>query len=381
MKAIKKSNAKPIYLILLLLTFIWSFIVVSLGAYTRLTEAGLGCPDWPGCYGFLTIPQTPQDIAQAFAAYPDAPFEKEKALNEMLHRYVAGILAILIGLIAIRAWFISHLDRHLSTLLLAVVIFQAVLGMWTVTMSLMPIVVMGHLMGGFTIVSLLFVMCWREMRRYILAKKSKALISNSLTKSSSAPLMPEKSMEIQVSKPFVRFPRYLRILSLVCVFVVAVQVMLGGWVSANYAALVCTDLPICEVDWRASYDASAFYPFVPEHQSYQYGVLNFEQRITIHATHRIGAMLVTVCILLLAFCIRRYLGQGAALGLVTLLLIQIGLGITNVLAMLPLPIAVLHHFFGLILLLTTVWIALCVWAFPAPYTRKVTTKTEGVTYG
>ena len=148
---------------LVLVSIILAIVVVTLGAYTRLTHAGLGCPDWPGCYGLIDVPQTAEQIAKAEQAFPERPVEVQKAWNEMIHRYFAGALGLFILAIAV----ISYRNRHLGTplflpmLLLALVIFQAALGMWTVTMKLMPIVVMGHLLGGFTTLCLLFLLYLR----------------------------------------------------------------------------------------------------------------------------------------------------------------------------------------------------------------------------
>ena len=125
---------------LVFLSILLAFVVIALGAYTRLTHAGLGCPDWPTCYGQLDVPKTTEQIAKAELAFPERPVEPDKAWNEMIHRYFAGALGLLILAIA----FLSFKNRHQNTpfrlplLILAVVIFQAALGMWTVTMMLMP---------------------------------------------------------------------------------------------------------------------------------------------------------------------------------------------------------------------------------------------------
>lgn len=135
---------------LVLVSILLAIVVVSLGAYTRLTHAGLGCPDWPGCYGLLDVPETKEQIAKAELAFPERPVEPEKAWNEMIHRYFAGSLGLLILLITILS--IRQRDQgtpvFLPIVILAIVTFQAALGMWTVTMKLMPIVVMGHLLGA-----------------------------------------------------------------------------------------------------------------------------------------------------------------------------------------------------------------------------------------
>ena len=138
-------------------------VVIILGAYTRLTDAGLGCPDWPGCYGNLTVPLSEEKVAQANAAFPERPVEAFKAWNEMIHRYFAGTLGLCVLAIAIIA--IRQRDKgtpvKLPLLLLGLIIFQAALGMWTVTLNLLPVVVMGHLLGGFSVLSCLFILYLR----------------------------------------------------------------------------------------------------------------------------------------------------------------------------------------------------------------------------
>ena len=145
---------------LVFVSILLALVVVTLGAYTRLTHAGLGCPDWPTCYGLIDVPRTAEQIAVAEQAYPQRPVEIGKAWNEMIHRYFAGALGLLILAIAL----LSVKNRaqgtplRLPLLILVIVIFQAALGMWTVTMKLMPIVVMAHLLGGFTTLCLLFLL-------------------------------------------------------------------------------------------------------------------------------------------------------------------------------------------------------------------------------
>ncbi|MDD1782019.1 COX15/CtaA family protein [Enterovibrio sp. ZSDZ35] len=317
------------YLALIYGALLLAIVVVALGAFTRLTEAGLGCPDWPGCYGFLTVPQSAEHIEQASLAFPDAPVEIQKAWNEMIHRYVAGTLGLVIAAIAFLAWRSPSRNRLLPSILLAVVTFQAALGMWTVTMNLMPIVVMGHLLGGFTTVTLLFLLALTERRRL-----STATVSAQAEKR-------EVSGKVKV-------------LAVGAFVAVVLQIALGGWTSANYAAVVCTELPVCEADWISKYDADAFHPISPANETYQYGVLNFDQRVTIHATHRIGAMLVTLLVLALAWSVRTPLGSRTSFMLTAALALQITLGVTNVVAYLPLSVAVAHNLCGLLLLLVMV---------------------------
>ncbi len=141
-----------------------AFAVIVLGAFVRLSHAGLGCPDWPGCYGQLTWPVEAQEIRQANEAFPERPVESGKAWKEMVHRYLAGILVLLVVAINYLAWKSAPRSRDarpMAALLLALILFQALLGMWTVTLKLLPLVVMGHLMGGLATFALLLWLAWR----------------------------------------------------------------------------------------------------------------------------------------------------------------------------------------------------------------------------
>ncbi|ELR64039.1 Heme A synthase, cytochrome oxidase biogenesis protein Cox15-CtaA [Photobacterium marinum] len=314
---------------LVCLTFLFSLCVIALGAYTRLTEAGLGCPDWPGCYGFAGVPQAQSQLQQAEAAFPDHPVEPEKAWNEMVHRYFAGTLGLLILAINVIAWRRRNTPRLLPALLLGTVIFQAVLGMWTVTMALMPVVVMGHLLGGFTTAALLLLLALRIHRR-------------------------EASVTSSVRPSFAPGGKWLSVLAAVALLVTVGQVALGGWTAANYAAVVCTQLPVCEVDWVGQFDATAFNLIQPEHDSYQYGVLDYSQRVSIHVTHRLGAAVTTLVLLVLIWQLLQSGMRRSGIAVGSVLLFQLGLGITNVVASLPLMVAVGHNLGGVLLLLTLV---------------------------
>ena len=175
-------------------------------------------------------------IISSRTAFPDAPVEVDKAWYEMIHRYVAGSLGLLIALIAWFAWRDPKRFRILPTLLLVLVCFQAALGMWTVTLSLMPIIVMAHLLGGFSTVTLLFLLAWQENRR----QKS---------------IVQQQSLAKPASMEKIGFAKGL---SVICLCALLGQIALGGWTSANYAALVCTQLPICEGNWQQAYDVTAF---------------------------------------------------------------------------------------------------------------------------
>ncbi|MBY5923549.1 COX15/CtaA family protein [Ferrimonas balearica] len=304
-----------------------AFVVILLGAFTRLTDAGLGCPDWPGCYGFLTVPSE-QHIPIAEARFPERPVEAAKAWAEMVHRYVAGTLGLMILALALVS--LKHSGpKKLPWALVGLVIFQAALGMWTVTLDLMPVVVMGHLLGGFAIFSLLFLLWLRQ-----------------------------HSVAVTLSP--------LRGLAMVALAVLVGQIMLGGWTSANYAALVCTQLPICEGDWMGNLSPlEAFHPLPPPAESYEFGVLDYPARMTIHVSHRIGAVITALVLLWLWWRLRENGANRIAAVLGTVLLVQVALGVTNVVGSLPLPVAVAHNGVAALLLLTLVWINHLAWRSPA----------------
>lgn len=316
--------AKPGFRLAVLTTCL-AVVVVMLGAYTRLTHAGLGCPDWPGCYGFISVPQTAPQLAHAELNYPQAPVEAQKGWNEMIHRYFAGSLGLLIVALAVIAWRNRTLPAQplkLPFLLVAVVIGQAAFGMWTVTLKLWPQVVTGHLLGGFTTLSLLLLLTLR--------------------------LSPGAASVARVSAR-------LRTLAALGLLLVIGQIALGGWVSSNYAAVACIDLPTCHGQWWPSMDfANGFHLTQHIGPNYLGGQLDSEARTAIHMTHRLGALLVTLVLLCLAWRLRREgLGRLAA-GLLLALGLQVSLGISNVLLHLPLPVAVAHNAGGAGLLLLLV---------------------------
>jgi cytochrome c oxidase assembly protein subunit 15 len=315
--------AKPGFRLALFATLL-ALIVVLLGAYTRLTHAGLGCPDWPGCYGFISVPKSEAQLAHAELHFPDAPVEAHKGWNEMIHRYFAGTLGLLISVLAGRAW-VNR--RHpgqpvkLPLFLLAVVIAQAAFGMWTVTLKLWPQVVTGHLLGGFATLSLLFLLTLR--------------LSGVL--------------------PALTVPKRLQYWATAGLLLVIGQIALGGWVSSNYAAVACIDFPTCHGQWLPPADfANGFHLTQHIGPNYLGGQLDSDARTAIHLTHRIGALLVTVVLLGLAWQLKM-VGMTRLAGLLLIALAaQITLGISNVLFHLPLPVAVAHNAGGAALLLTLV---------------------------
>ncbi|MBL4833978.1 MAG: COX15/CtaA family protein [Pseudomonas sp.] len=302
-------------------------VVVILGAYTRLVHAGLGCPDWPGCYGFLGVPRSSESIELAQLRFPDDPVEAFKAWAEMIHRYVAGLLGLIIlglALFSLRKRRVPGYPVGLSLGLLLLVICQAAFGMWTVTWKLWPQIVTAHLLGGFATLSLLLLLALRLSGNY-------------------PPLSPRKV--VVRLRYFARF----------ALIVVIAQIMLGGWTSTNYAALACVDLPTCHGVWWPEMDfAAGFHLFHEIGPNYLGGILEGEGRTAIHVTHRIGAVITSVVLLLLAWrMVEIGLGRLAGL-LLAVLALQVSLGISNVLLHLPLAVAVAHNAVGAMLLLTMV---------------------------
>jgi cytochrome c oxidase assembly protein subunit 15 len=314
--------ARPGYRLALLATLL-AAVVVLLGAYTRLTHSGLGCPDWPGCYGFVTVPLTEAQRAHAELQFPAQPLEARKGWSEMVHRYAAGCLALLIGLLAAQALRRDARERRLPLLLLGLLCLQAAFGMWTVTLRLWPHVVTAHLLGGLTILALLW---WLALR---------------LAGVGSAGVVPPSTR---------RWARW-------AIVLVLAQAALGGWVSANYAAMACVDFPTCQGQWWPASDfANAFHLGQQIGPNYLGGQLDSEARTAIHLTHRLGAAFLGSVLLVLACkLVRAGLGRLAAL-LLGLLALQVALGIGNVWLNWPLALAVAHNAGAGALLLGLVWV-------------------------
>ncbi|MCV6622377.1 MAG: COX15/CtaA family protein [Cellvibrionaceae bacterium] len=304
-----------------------AFVVVGLGAFTRLVDAGLGCPDWPGCYGHLMWPETTAEKQAAAQLFPDSPVDTEKTWPEMVHRYFAGSLGLLIVAITVFAYRArkSGLDvpMKLPVALIALVTLQAAFGMWTVTLKLLPQVVTAHLLGGFCTLSLLWLLSLRIRYRFtdIKAYQNRGPIK----------------------------------LAFVLLCVVVVQIALGGWVSSNYAALACSDLPTCQGQWWPSVDFAKGFSLNNEiGPNYEGGILGVEARTAIHIAHRLGAVIVTILSLAFIFRLLQNHFLGSALALLAVLGFQVGLGLSNVFFALPLAIAVAHNIGGAVLLLVLI---------------------------
>lgn len=369
-------------------------LVVVLGAFTRLVDAGLGCPDWPTCYGHFWVPTTPGDVANANLSFADTPVEHDKTWPEQLHRIFAsslgmlilallyfcvrgrdidprwpsviGTLALLVAATVARMFVGDALDPYLWIVLgvyflnlarlasrsssqnlahaplqasgtsepfklpafiAGLVILQGLFGMWTVTLYLWPQVVTAHLLGGFTTLTLL----WLLLQRL-------------------------GHWRWQADAAFVVAFMKLKPLALMALVIVALQIALGGWVSSNYAALACPDFPLCQnLLWPHPDFSAGFNVFQDIGPNYLGGLLENDARIAIHFSHRLGAIAVTIILGLLVLRLWQSGFERAknfALVLAAVLLVQLSLGVMNIVLSLPLSVAVAHNAVGAVLLMT-----------------------------
>lgn len=302
---------------LILVTTVLTFVLIVLGAFVRLSDAGLGCPDWPGCYGNLTPAHSVDDIRAAESAQPGGPVTLAKAWKEMVHRYLAMIVGSLIAAITFavvrnrRPW---KQGVALPIVLSATVLFQAALGAWTVTLLLKPAIVTAHLLGGIFILAMLTWLLQRQRDAGAWA----------------APISASAAV---------------RAFALFALVVLLAQITLGGWVSTNYAALACADLPTCHGAWVPAMDfANAFHILRPLGVGPNGELLTHEALRAIHWTHRVGAIIAALVVGAFAWRLHRFhSGRAAAKLLTSLLGLQILLGVLNVAWSLPLPIAVMHN--------------------------------------
>lgn len=309
------------------LAVLYTFIVVVVGAYVRLSDAGLGCPDWPGCYGEVTPHHARDDIANAVAEQggTHGPVSMAKAWKEMFHRYIAGGLGLLVLAIAVMAWVKRQAlaqSPWLATGLVALIGFQAALGMWTVTLLLKPVIVTLHLLGGLATLALLL---WLALRQ-------------------QAPWLTVSRTDSERLRPW----------ALYALLIVIAQIALGGWVSTNYAALACIDFPTCHGEWVPAMDFRHGFQLVRELGMTAAGQhLGYDALTAIHWTHRIGA--VVTCMVVGLFAIKLMASPGlsrAGVVLLAVLTLQVALGISNVLFGLPLLVAAAHNAGAAILLMT-----------------------------
>jgi heme a synthase len=316
-------------------TLLVTLALVMLGAYVRLSNAGLGCPDWPGCYGKLSPTQAAEQIQAAENAAPEGPVSLPKAWREMVHRYVASLVGVMILAIVLQAlskrrnpsWDPDDPTRKigLPIALVAVVVLQGLFGKWTVTLLLKPVIVTAHLLGGMTLVALL---AWLSARHLQLTGGQPSSL------------------------------RGIRPIAAIGLVLLVLQIALGGWVSTNYAALACVDFPTCHGMWKPATDFVHGFHFLRELGMTAEGEpLSNEALNAIHWAHRVGALVVFFTLAYVAYrAMRLPAMRGMGVVVLSLLVVQISLGIANILGSLPLPVAVAHN--GVAALLLTMLVML-----------------------
>jgi cytochrome c oxidase assembly protein subunit 15 len=300
-----------------------ALLVVTVGAWVRLTDAGLGCPDWPGCYGRAVVTEQ-LALDESLAGEFGRPVEPGKAWREMFHRYLASSLGLVCVALAVIAWRNRRRDPtqpwRIPLILVGLVIFQGLLGMWTVTLLLKPIIVVGHLLGGLTTLALLF---W-------------------LARGHVEPIDAGRGV---------------RNLAFAATAALIVQIALGGWTSSNYAALACPDFPTCQTQWWpeiADFD-EAFVLWRGIGIDYEGGVLDHPARVAIHFTHRLGAIVAALLLGALGIALlRRRDARAAGAAVLGALAVQLALGTSIVLFGVPLAVAVAHNGVAALLLLSVI---------------------------
>lgn len=377
-----------------------AIVVVILGAYTRLVDAGLGCPDWPTCYGHFWVPNSVEEIHVANQAFSETPVETDKTWPEQIHRIFASNLGLaalimfglsysrlnqhaktqarwlLVSLVLLTAFLVARIligavmewvlavlvaiyfvlmvkyrriisERdtvgggifNVCAFLIGLVIVQGLFGMWTVTLNLWPQVVTAHLLGGFAVLTTITL----ATKRLFLPNNTRVDVNGRAKAKSWLPKA--------------------------CLIVLVVQIFLGGWTSSNYAALACPDFPLCQNTVFPSMDlVGGFNIFQSIGPNYLGGQLDNESRIAVHYVHRLGAMLTAILLGVFAFrLLKSSVKQNANVGklLIGLLILQLGLGVSNVIFSLPLPVAVAHNFVAACLFAT-----LFITVVDLPYSRE-----------
>lgn len=308
-----------------------AFVVIALGAWTRLVDAGLGCPDWPGCYGFVFWPNDEVDIAIAESRFPTYPYDINKAIPEQVHRLFAaalGFIAILLVILSFEKTKNESIQKW-TIFLLILICCQGLFGYLTVSLKLLPIIVTTHLFGGFATLMLLY---------FIYLKSRNFEIFN------------------QINIP------NLKVIASIAFAVLIFQIFLGVWTSTNYASLACADFPTCQGSYMPEMDFKNGFNLNQEvGPNYLYGLLDNPARVAIHYSHRVSALLLTLIFLILMS--RLWFSDAAPLAstLGILLLTQITLGIINVVYVLPLYVAIAHNLVAALLLLATFTINYLAW--------------------
>ena len=308
-----------------------AFVVIALGAWTRLVDAGLGCPDWPGCYGFVVFPTNEAEIALAEARYPTFPYDINKAIPEVVHRYFAAALGFL-AIIMVYYSYKQNENKNIRPWTIGLLIFiccQGLFGYLTVSLLLLPIIVTAHLFGGFTTLTLFFLIFLMSGKFDILEKMA--------------------------------IPK-LKTIAGIALAVLLFQIFLGVWTSTNYASLACADFPTCQGTYMPEMDFKNGFNLNQEvGPNYLYGLLDNPSRVAIHYSHRVSAILVAVVFLILIS--KLWFSNAAPLAstIGILLLTQISLGIINVVYVLPLYVAIAHNLVAALLLLAIFTVNYLAW--------------------
>ena len=307
---------------LTLICALLALLVIVFGAYVRLSDAGLGCPDWPGCYGKTIVSESASFKAEAEAAFPNTTLDTTKAWKEMTHRYLAGTLGILVLALLPLAWW-GMKERRVSAIywsgiILTLVCLQAALGMWTVQYKVMPLMVTLHLVLGFIT---FWGICWVY-------------------------LWSHEHLQLRVEYSG---PKWLALIGMLCLLL---QIVLGGWVSSNYAAISCPDFPRCQGQWMPIIDNwLAVFDFLRQDA----GSMSAASKMAIHVLHRLGAVIafIVLSLVMLSATSEHFPKQVRRSGILLsfLLLLQIVIGIFSVKQGLPLFLAVAHNTFAALLML------------------------------
>ncbi len=317
---------------------LFALCVIGLGAFTRLIDAGLGCPDWPGCYGHLTVPLNDAARTVANTQFPNNPFVNYKAWAEMIHRYAVGGLSLFI--ISIACWVFSNRQARVIKNILAVLVllsllsYQIILGQLTVTLKLLPVIVSQHLLGGFLILSVLWLI-------YLMNRQGAIVLVRTSLEVKNRGLM--------------------LVMAMIALLLVFSQISLGAWTSTNYASLSCPDFPFCmnnNIHMPMQFK-EAFNLFSPIGINYDGGVLSESVRQTIQMTHRLGALIVTLYLFVFAIiALPRFKDFSAIIKIfyviLGLLCVQLCIGMANVIFKLPLATAILHNVMAVLLLLAVI---------------------------
>lgn len=325
-----KTSKSAKFLRLAMLSALFAFLMILIGAYAHISDAGLGCPEWPGCYGRLFAPTTAQELNETRLMVPRAPDEEAKAWKDTLHRYVSGALGLLMFRLLFLGWQLKKRYRKQQVIIPAVVFLlvfsQTILAAITVKLQFKPLIMMSNLVTGFTILGLLWWVALREQRFW---------------------------------KPIYAAPHVLNDLrprAFIGLLLVVTQIILGGWTSANYASLACPDFPTCRgALWPGMDFVQGFAQWRDIGLNYEGGMLSLAAATAVHVAHRIGAVITFLYIGWLALHTMRigYENNLCRFGFLVLVLLitQVFLGATNVILHLPIILGVTHTGFAALLLL------------------------------